>query len=103
MLDNVNGFGPVCGVLNENPDKDDYGVYMHDNFVYGEFREVTDCPIDGSYCIPYDKKGMSLTGCSLSNRAPMCTQGSCYPWWKLHGGGINKQEVILERNEFHNF
>jgi hypothetical protein len=74
---------------------------MYDNKVYGELSDITDCP--GDYCVPIDKKGMMVTGCSLSHRGPMCTQGSCYPWHKLFGGGVYKQTVILERNEFHNF
>lgn len=44
-----------------------------------------------------------LNGCNLSARSAMCTQGSCYPWHNLHGGGVGNQRSILERNEFKNF
>lgn len=79
MIDNAKGFGPVCGVLNEVITQE-YTVKMFDNKIYGELTDMTDCPTDGSFCVPLPKAGMMLNGCSMSQRGEICTQGSCYPW-----------------------
>jgi len=102
MMDNGEGFGMVCGVLDEQEGVL-YETHFYDNKVYGELSQITDCPVDGSYCVPLQKNGIMLNGCSISNRGPMCTQNSCYPWHNLHGGGVGNQISILERNEFKNF
>ena len=102
MIDNAEGFGPVCGVMEEKPGQD-HLVKMYDNKIYGEHPDMSDCPTDGSFCIPLTKAGMMLNGCSASNRGEICTQASCYPWHTLHGGGINRQTGVFERNEFYNF
>lgn len=102
MIDNGEGFGPVCGVTTEDPEKD-YYVRMYDNKIYGEHPDMTDCPTDGSFCIPLTKKGMMLNGCSNSGLEEMSTSTSSYPWHKLHGGGIGRQTGLFERNEFHGF
>lgn len=72
MIDNAKGFGPVCGVLDEIPGQW-YYTKMFDNKIYGELSEMTDCPTDGSYCLPLEKAGMMLNGCSMSNRGEICT------------------------------
>jgi hypothetical protein len=103
MMDNGKGFGPNCGVNTENEDVDAYKVRIYDNWVSGEIVEISDCPDDNSYCYLTEKAGIALTGCSLDSRPPMPTGSSSYPLSKLMGGGVAKQNVILERNEFHNF
>jgi hypothetical protein len=78
MVDNAQGFGPVCGA--KDIITKEYSVHMYDNKIYGELVDNTDCPIDGSFCVPTEKKGLMLNGCSMSNRGEICTQNSCYPW-----------------------
>jgi hypothetical protein len=65
MIDNGKGFGPVCGTGPEIEGRE-YITRMYDNKIYGEFADMTDCPTDGSYCIPLKKSGMMLTGCITS-------------------------------------
>jgi hypothetical protein len=104
MMDNGDGFGPQCGVSTEDINEDNYGTKIYDNWISGEIHEITDCPDDGSYCVLTEKAGLALTGCALDGRGPMPTGTSSYPISKTMGpGGVAKQTIILERNEFHNF
>lgn len=103
MMDNGEGFGMVCGVLGGEEDGVTYETRFYDNKIFGELDLITDCPIDGSYCVPLEKKGIMLSGCNLSELRPMSTLDSMYPQHKLHGGGVGNQRAILERNEFKNF
>lgn len=79
MMDNGEGFGMVCGVLGGEEDGVTYETRFYDNKIFGELDLITDCPIDGSYCVPLEKKGIMLSGCNLSELRPMSTLDSMYP------------------------
>jgi hypothetical protein len=50
MMDNGEGFGMVCGGSDEEGVL--YETHFFDNKIFGELSHMTDCPIDGSYCVP---------------------------------------------------
>jgi hypothetical protein len=62
MIDNREGFGASLAV--EGFSANDYSeirIELNDNKIYGE-SEISDCPVDGSFCIQDRKYGMILTG-----------------------------------------
>lgn len=66
MIDNRQGFGATLKSLEleyETPT-----IELNDNKIYGE-TPISDCPADNSFCKPYDKYGMFLSGATHKGKA----------------------------------
>jgi hypothetical protein len=81
MMDNREGFGAALKVPGD-PEYNEIRIELNDNKIYGE-TPISDCPDDGSFCKPYDKFGVMLTGATYNGKDPHITGASSLPVHKI--------------------
>lgn len=57
-------------------------IELNDNKIYGE-SPISDCPADGSFCKPYDKYGVIMTGATHKGKDTHITGESSLPVHKI--------------------
>ena len=70
MIDNRQGFG--ASIKSFTLEYEEPTIELNDNKIYGE-TPISDCPEDGSFCKPYDKYGVMLTGATHKGKAAHIT------------------------------